>query len=362
MNSTPLSRCLLASAALLGIASMSLGQTRLPPVDAASSAPVSPVLAGTHLANEASGASWPLPPRSATVIQDPAFRLAEAPSLPVSDPLGVEALQRDSILPPGTRNGVFQKVNVGGSYIPRFESDSLGISKLSTDVVFGVPFPERQSPLLITPAYRVSFLDSPDFTDVPARVHDAELGLSHFRKLNDRWMFNGAVTLGVYADDHSFGDSEAFRVTGRALGIRELTSTWKGIIGVVYLNRAGFSVVPAAGLTYDRGDLKIDLVFPRPRVAWLLPGSTPQPGDQRWFFLQGELGGNIWAVRRSTGAEDALSYGDARVLVGYERKVIGGISQRWELGYVFNRELEFDSEGFESELDDSMFVRAGWTY
>lgn len=311
-------------------------------------------------------APWPGPPPTRPLINDPAVRLAEAPSLPAVDPLGVEA-QRNAQggppgMPPGTRPGLFQKANFSAAFLPRFEGDSIGVSGFKTNLVFGVPFPARQTPLLVTPQYRVLFLDGPDFTDVPARVHEAELGLSHFRPLTDRWMFNGAVTLGLYADDHSFGDGDALRVTGRALGIYDLSSTWKGIVGVVYLNRAGLSVVPAAGLTYDRGDLKVDLVFPRPRVAWLLPGSTPRGADQRWLYLMGELGGNIWAVRRESGAADTLSYGDARIIVGYERQRIGGVSSRWELGYVFNRELEYDSEGFESEIDDTMFVRAGWTY
>lgn len=329
-------------------------------------------------ANAQSGLPTVLPPADSSVpvvvfeppaagelppIYDPAIRLAEAPSLPARAPLGLDAQQQaKSFMPPGTRKGLFQKASFQASYLPRFEGDALGISTLSTSVVLGVPFPKPQTPVLFTPQYRVRFLDGPDFTDVPARVHEAELGVSHFRKLSDRWLFNGAVTIGVYADDHSFSDSDAVRVTGRALGIYELSNTWKGVVGVVYLNRAGLSVVPAAGLMYDRGDFKVDLIFPRPRVAWLLPGSTHTAGDQRWFYLMGEIGGNIWAVRRATAAADTLSYGDARIVVGWERKVIGGISQSWELGYVFNRELEYDSEGFESELDDTLMLRAGWTY
>lgn len=267
-------------------------------------------------------------------------------------------------MPPGTRQGFFQKANFTASEMPRFGDDSLGVTALDTSLVFGVPFPERQTPLLITPRYRVLFLDGPDEPDIPPRVHEAELGLQHFRKLTDRWLFNGAVTLGVYADDQSFSDDDAFRITGRALGIYELTSCWKGIIGVVYLNRAGYSVVPAAGLMYDRGDLQVDLVFPRPRVAWLLPGSTPKGANQDWLFVQGELGGNRWAVQRAgvPGGADGLSYGDLRLMIGYENKVIGGVSQRWELGYAFGRELEYDSDNFDTDLDDSLFVRGGFTY
>ncbi|MEM6331039.1 MAG: DUF6268 family outer membrane beta-barrel protein [Planctomycetota bacterium] len=340
-----------------------------PPSSLAGMAAVSPAAAP---ARGVGGTAWTGPPAlpatNATPpvgrpLHDPAFRLAEAPSLPVADPLGIEAQrQTQDGLPPGTRAGVFQKAHFVGSYLPRFEPDGLGIGGLDASVVFGVPFPERRSPLLITPRYRLLLLDGPDFTDVPPRVHEAEVGLSHFRRISERWMFNSAVTLGAYADDHSFDSSDAFRVTGRALGIYDITSRWKGVVGVVYLNRAGLSVVPAAGLTYDSGAFKMDLIFPRPRLAWLLPGSTPTAGDQRWFYVQGEIGGNIWAVQRASGAGDALSYGDARVLIGYERKLLAGVTRRVELGYIFNRELEFDSEGSVSEIDDTLLLRTGVTY
>lgn len=291
-------------------------------------------------------------------VYDPAVRLAQSDSFPADDPLGTKAGQQTaSGMPPGARKGLYQGAGNKIAYLPRFENDSLGITTLETHVNFGVPFPRPQTPLLITPRYRIRFLDGPDFTDVPPRVHEAEVGLQHFRPLTDRWMFNGAITMGLYADDHSFDADDAFRVTGRALGIYELSCQWKGIIGVVYLNRAGLTVVPAAGLMYDRGDLKVDLIFPRPRVAWLLPGSTPGATEQNWFYIQGELGGNIWAVNRVDGSDDNLSYGDARLMIGYEHKHIGGVSQRTELAYVFNRELEYDSEGYESELDDTLMLR-----
>lgn len=344
-----------ALAALL-LGTLSLSSLAQPPTQPPAAAPW-----GGYAVAEP-GEQTRLPPAQNLPIYDPAIRLAEAPSLSSADPFGAEKRsEATSLFPPGTRKGFFQKLNLSTEYLPRFENDSLGITSLGANVVFGVPFPKPQTPLLITPEYRVRFLDGPDFTDVPTQVHEASIDFHHFRKWNDHWLFDAAVTLGVYADEDSLGDDDAFRVTGRAIGIYDFHNGWKGILGVVYLNRANLSVVPAVGLMFDSGDTKIDLVFPRPRIAWRLPGSRP-PSDEHWVYLSGELGGNIWAVKRASGIDDNLSYGDARVLIGYERKMIGDWSTRYELGYVFNRELEYDSEGFESELDDTLFVRAAWAY
>lgn len=295
---------------------------------------------------------------------DPYVRLAQAPGFPANNPLGAATPRpTESILPPGTRDGFFQKANLFATWMPQLEEDSVGVTGFDMNLVFGMPFPKRESPLLITPAYRVRFLDGPNFVDVPPRVHDAEVDFHHFRQLTDRWLFDGAVTLGMYADDHSFDTDDAFRISGRALGVYDFCcSDWKAVLGVVYLNRAGYSVIPAVGFTYDQGDYKLDLLFPRPRVAWRLPGCVRPGYDERWVYLQGEFGGNRWAVQRVGGATDTLAYSDLRVMLGYERKLVGGVSRRWEVGYAFNRELEYETAATEFNLDDSLFLRGGLTY
>lgn len=299
---------------------------------------------------------------------DPLVVPAEAPSLPAQDPLGVatESTSPKSDLPPGTRPGLFQGVNLQTDWLPRFGgAEGFGLYGWQANVVFGFPFLERQTPMIVTPQYRMVLLDGPSSArlpagaDVPNRVHEAQVDFHHFRRLNDRWLFDGAVTLGAYGDDDSLGDSEAFRVTGRALGIYQWDERWKAILGVVYLNRAGLGVLPAVGLLYATEDTKIDLVFPRPRVGWRVGGGDPN--DQTWVYLSGELGGNLWAVRDATGGQDTLSYSDYRVMLGYERKLIGGVSHTAEFGYVFGRLLEFQNEE-ETAVNDSVVARIGLSY
>lgn len=333
-----------------------------PPVEA------NPILfpapqAATPSSANPSSATDPPGISSAASMVDPYVQLAQAPGFSADAPLGAATPRpTESILPPGTRSGVFQKVNLRGLWMPRFEDDSVGVSGIDVDASFGFPFPERESPLVITPAYRVRFFEGPNFTDLPSRVHDAEVDFHHFRQISSRWLLDGAVTLGVYGDDHSLGSGDAFRVSGRGLGIYDFCNGWKGVLGVVYLNRAGYSVIPAAGMTYDAGDFKLDLLFPRPRVAWRLPGCARPGYDERWAYVLGEFGGNRWAVRRDSGETDVLAYSDLRLVVGLERKLVGGLSRKWEMGYVFNRDIEFDSVGSDSALDDSLFFRVGMTY
>jgi hypothetical protein len=138
-------------------------------------------------------------------------------------------------------------------------------------------------------------------------------------------------------------------------------------VGAAYLNRAGASVLPIFGVLYEpTPDMRWELVFPRPRVAWQTVGSSP--GAERWAYVGGEFGGGVWSVTRpSTGDLDLISYSDWRLLAGYEAKAGGGpgmagLGWRIEGGYAFNRELEYESATPEVSLDDSLFVRGGVTY
>lgn len=267
-------------------------------------------------------------------------------------------------LPPGARDGVFQKMYFTGTWLPALsdEPDALGIGDLEMGVVLGFPFMRRDTPLLVTPQFGTHLLSNEAALDIPATLYDAAVDFRHMRKFGGGpWAMDAAVTVGYYSDLEQ-GDSEAVRVSGRALGVYESSPTAKWILGVAYLNRAGASVLPVAGAILEPSpDLRLELIFPKPRIAWRLANS--QPGDERWAYVGGEFGGGIWSITRpSTGQLDLLSYSDWRLLAGFERKITNGLSRRFELGYVFKRELDYDSGTPDVSLDDTLFVRAGLTY
>jgi hypothetical protein len=230
--------------------------------------------------------------------------------------------------------------------------------------VFGFPFFRRDTPLLITPRFGVHFLEGAEQFDLPDQVYDASFEFRHMRKFGaGPWAMDVAVTLGHYSDYES-NDADAFRVSGRGLAVYERQPGVKWILGVAYLNRAGASVLPVAGVIYDPNpSISYELIFPRPRVSWQLPWSNPQVGDERWAYIGGEFGGGIWSIEHpSSGDHDLLTYSDVRVLAGYERKIIGGLTRRFEVGYVFARQMEFLFPTPDVDLDDTLFLRVGLAY
>ncbi|NOY40569.1 MAG: hypothetical protein GXP26_01855 [Planctomycetes bacterium] len=267
-------------------------------------------------------------------------------------------------LPPGARDGIFQKLYFTGTWLPQLNGDSLGWGDLETGIVFGFPFFRRDTPLLITPSFAVHILDGPDGADIPDRVFDTVFEFRHLRKFGKGpWAMDVAVSLGYYSDFES-SESDAFRVTGRGLGVYETARGSQWVFGVGYFNRAGVSVLPIGGvILHPSPDSKWELIFPRPRISWRLPGGIPGSGDERWWYLGGEFGSGFWSIQRPISlVSDNVTYTDYRVLVGYERKITGGLSRRFEAGFVFGREFEFDSATPNLRLDDTLFVRGGFTY
>jgi hypothetical protein len=267
-------------------------------------------------------------------------------------------------LPPGAREGVFQKIYFTGTWLPMLsdEPDALGFGDLETGVVLGFPFFRRDTPLLVTPQFGTHLLENADAFDIPSTLFDASLELRHLRKFGGGpWAMDVAANVGYYSDFEQ-GSGDALRVTGRGIAVYESAPTTKWLVGVAYLNRAGASVLPIAGVIHDvQPDLRMELIFPRPRALWKTAASVE--GDERWLYVGGEFGGGVWSITRpSTGELDLLNYSDWRVLVGYERKIMGGLCRRVELGYVFRRELEFDGAAPDVSLDDTLFVRGGLTY
>jgi hypothetical protein len=271
---------------------------------------------------------------------------------------------RESLTPPDARDGFFQKAKFTTMWMPQLEADSLGWTDLRTEVVTALPFFTRENPIIITPSYELHFLDRPAGFDLPPRLHDAVIDFHVFRVFGNHWIADAAVTPGLYADDYSFDSDDALRLNGRAVGVYAPSLDLKYVLGVTYVNGGWAKIVPVVGVVYEPADdVKYELVFPRPRVAWRLPNS-PVPGrDEYWAYVLGEFGNAVWAFQQNDGTADVFASRDWRVLLGVERKIVGGVSSRVEVGYVFNRDIKIASvSGEDISMDDTFLLRAGVSY
>ena len=255
------------------------------------------------------------------------------------------------------RQGFFQRLRFSGSWIDRSGDDGLGITNLDTAVTVAVPLGSFENLLLVTPGFEVDFLDGPNELDLPSQLYATGVDLMWRKQFNDRWGSMIAVRPAIASDFRTSQD--AFRMTGRAL------ATWQWVperlsllFGVVYLDRNDIPILPGAGLIWTPNpDWRLDLIFPRPKLARRLVFLPGQRED--WVYLGGSLGGRTWAVERQPGVPDQLTLRDYRLFAGWERIVEGGRGLFVEAGFVFGRELEYDSDPVTQSFDDAVMIRGG---
>lgn len=286
------------------------------------------------------------PPRAAThsLVQH-----AVEDTTPVARPAGP---------PGGRRPGIFQGAKTTYEYLPSMGDEGFGHQSLRSSIDFGVPPVLFNTPILISPGYGIHLFDGPTSFEAPAAVHDVQVSFATFRPLSERWMFRGNVIVGVYGDEHSLDDADALQVTGFAMGIYNASPQWQWAIGAGYVNNADLAVIPVVGFIHDRGWIKYELMMPRPRVV--VPVSTT-PGNESSVYVSGEFGGGVWAVRRDSGVTEPLQLSRYGVLLGYEQQTAMG-SCRYEFGYAFGRELEYEDSGETIDVDDALIARLSWSY
>ncbi|HBT75861.1 MAG TPA: hypothetical protein DEB39_02815, partial [Planctomycetaceae bacterium] len=84
--------------------------------------------------------------------------------------------------------------------------------------------------------------------------------------------------------------------------------------------------------------------------------------DGYWAYCAAEFGGGTWAVKRSDDVADVLMYHDYQFLLGFERKRSLSFGWAVELGYMFGREIKYDSDYGKMNPEDMFFLRFKASY
>jgi hypothetical protein len=119
--------------------------------------------------------------------------------------------------------------------------------------------------------------------------------------------------------------------------------------------------LPAVGAIWKPSEeSRWELIFPRPRIAQRFVYA----GDlEWWWYVGGEFGGGTYTVADAGGlGPNVITLNDLRLLLGVERRMAGGINGRVELGYVFDRQIEFQELLPTYDASSTLLVRGGLSY
>jgi hypothetical protein len=293
------------------------------------------------------------PDSAAEILQAPGD-LDTAPATPQPD---------QPQLPPGVRNGVFQKAIFDATWLAPSGGDGLEIGQLHTEGIFALPCPTRDSPLVISPGFDVQSLRTEANIDLPQRLYTAYTQFRWLSQVTPQWGLDFAVTPGVYSDFNQQSNN-AFRLTGHGAAAWTWTDKAKIVLGAAYLDMPDTNVIPIGGLMWTpNDDWKFDLIFPHPRISRRINwNDQSNEKTQDWVYIAGEFANDAWAFRRIDGSNDQVMLRDYRLVLGVERKVLDGLTSRFEVGYVFGRRVRYVSDTPDFYPADTVMLRGGLTY
>ena len=213
-------------------------------------------------------------------------------------------------------------------------------------------------PVTIAPGVGLHLWDGPGTLDLPPRVYDVYLDFAWRCFDRERWGIAGGLTPGFYGDFARF-DGDAFQLTGWVLGDWSVSDQWTLIGGLAYVRQLQSHLLPIGGAIWrPSDDLRLDVIFPRPRVAWRW---LQTPEEDVWLYLAGVFGGGAWSVDDGAGSGVLVQYSDLRLTMGAELASVRGRLATVEAGYVFSRDISVESTSLATP-DATMLLQASLVY
>lgn len=208
--------------------------------------------------------------------------------------------------------------------------------------------------------FGAKWLNGPNITDLPPQLFNILLNFGAGIDINNRLAIDGMISPGWYTDFSNKG-VDAFRLPWHFVTYHKMDDDWRWVLGVTDLSRKDIRYLPVVGMVYapTGGDVRLDLVFPKPRVAW----RYAQAGQiEQWFYINGELGGGSWAISRADRSYDTVTYRDYRLIAGLETRHEDGAASRIEVGWIFDRSVQYRSDIGNYSPQDSLMIRVSSDY
>ena len=189
----------------------------------------------------------------------------------------------------------------------------------------------------------------PVHSDMPPRAYDFSIGYQVRQQIGPL-AFDLASAVQV-ASDFNGNAQKGIQYPGHGVGFLTVRPDLDLVFGVDYLDRADIKLLPVAGLIWNpNSEMRFELVFPRPRAVLQLT-------DTYRLYFSGELGGGTWAIKRPTLSDNLATYRDLRTCIGLESVAKDGRQSAIEVGYLFDRRLEYTSGAGDMNLNDAVMLR-----
>jgi len=277
---------------------------------------------------ERSQSEAPAGPLSSEPSETPGVATPLGPSVSLEGQDGATSAEEED---PSTSNTALVFTYIPGS------GDRFGLFGFDFRTVPRADLPQTAT-LVINTGWGVTWLDGPQSMDLPPQLYHVALDIGGVARVNDEWTWDWGITPAWFTDWEN-RRPEAFRLMGRAAAYYNIDARTQFAAGLVYLNRDDIAALPVVGVIWDEpvAGYRHELVFPRPKLSWRWKDSLE---SSRWIYVNGELGGGSWAIKRPDRTPDVVTLRDYRVVGGIEFRRHKGSRAAIEAGVVFGRALE----------------------
>jgi hypothetical protein len=247
-------------------------------------------------------------------------------------------------------------------------TDSFALNRSEVASTLAIPINGSvETPIFVTPGFAFNWFDGPVADpaaiprgpDMPPRTYDAYLDLAWNPQFTPQFGAELGFRTGVWTDFEEVNE-DSLRLLGRGLGVVSISPQMDFLLGAVYLDRVRTKLLPAGGVRWRPSpEWDLYLVFPNPKIrrSWFSSGTADW-----WWYVAGEYGGGSWTVEREN-LGDRVDYNDIRAILGVEWQTPRQATGHLEIGYVFDRELVFESQNpYSANMDDAIMFRAGIGY
>jgi hypothetical protein len=262
----------------------------------------------------------------------------------------------------------FQELRLEETYMFDSGPRRVAFNDIQTSATFAIPPGWSTNPILLTPGFGIWLWDGPptptaNGADLPGQTYDAYLDTAWDPQFSTWFSAELGVRVGVYSDFHTF-NTHSIRVMGRGLGVINYSPALQFKLGVIYIDRLRYKLLPAGGVIWTPDpDTRWEFFFPRPKYTHRL---TTTGLYQWWWYTTAEYGGGSWTIRRASGSEDQFDYDDIETSVGIEWVPEGSptaLRGYLEVGGAFARDLYYRNLPPKVlELQNTAFVRGGISF
>lgn len=208
-----------------------------------------------------------------------------------------------------------------------------------------------------SPEFNYRSWSGPGGLPLPGSVYRFASDLQLATSVSGPFSLELGFTPQVASDLSGSSSSDAWMWDARAAMFIRMGPHWTWALGIQYWDRVDDLIIPYAGFVWRPDERwEFTIVLPKPRIDYFIGYTVFGP---TWFYGRGEYHVEAYDVElQGLGVRDRTQIGDYRALLGFRN--FGPCASGFiEAGWIFNRDIKFETTLPDVGIDSGFITRLG---